>query len=63
MSRIKYLAILFLFCLSSVSCTTIATRENGETLKMTGLGAATWPDGAKIEGKPLITFPDIEFDN
>lgn len=50
---------LILILLSSISCSTVATRENGETLRITGLGKAAWPDGATIEGKPLVELPII----
>lgn len=47
------LLILFL-----AGCSTIATRDKGETLKIRGTGKAVWPDGASIEGKSPIQFPE-----
>ena len=53
----KYLIPFLLLFL--VGCSTIATRDNGETLKMRGTGKAVWPDGASIEGKSPVQFPSL----
>ena len=56
--RTKILIIVCVLLLQG--CAAIATRENGETLKLVGIGSAKWPDGTIIESKPLIDFSEIE---
>lgn len=53
---------LFLLTMLLSGCVTTATRDNGETIRIRGLGSAEWPDGTKIEGKPLISFPKLEIE-
>ena len=53
----KYLFLIGLIFI--VGCSTIATRDNGETLKIKGTGKAVWPDGASIEGKSPVQFPSL----
>ena len=55
---INKLMIFIFFCLLS-GCSTVATREKGETLRIRGIGSAKWPDGAEIKGEPIIRFPTI----
>lgn len=57
---VKYLLITICFLITG--CTTVATRENGETLKIRGTGKAVWADGSSIEGKPMIEFPPINYE-
>jgi len=49
-----YSSIPLLLC----SCSTTATR-NGDTLTLNGIGKAVWKDGTSIEGKPMISFPQL----
>ena len=58
MKVIKYVFIGILL-IGISGCSTVAKRENGETLKITGFGKAEWPDGAKIEGKPMVDFSGV----
>ena len=61
---IKYI-LCIVIPLILCGCATVATRDSGETLRIEGIGKAEWADGAKIEGKPMISFPqlpDVEFD-
>lgn len=53
------IVIALILSLSSISCATTATRSDGETLKIRGIGRAKWPDGAEISGEPMIKLPTI----
>ena len=54
---LKIIALLLL--LNLIGCSTVAYRENGETLKIKGTGSAKWPDGAEITGEPMFKLPTI----
>ena len=51
--------IALILCLFLGGCTTVATRDDGETLSIRGIGKAVWKDGTSIEGKPLIEMPEL----
>ena len=55
----QLLLITILICSSISGCSTIATRDNGETLRIKGIGSAKWPDGAEIKGEPMVKFPQM----
>jgi len=58
---IGIIGIIFLTLLQG--CSTTATRSDGETLSIRGIGKAKWADGTEIEGKTIWPeLPNIKYD-
>ena len=53
----RYLLILPILFL--MGCSTVAYRDNGETLTIKGCGEAHWSDGTSIKGEPIVKFPQL----
>jgi len=60
MKFLTFVMIISLLLLSS--CTTVAENK-GDKLIIRGWGKAKFTDGSEIEGKPLIEFPPLKFEN